>query len=198
MAIELRSPTIAPVDSRRGLQANPSPSVAAAMPPTVPPKTIPCGMIAGRPSRNQVTAAAMPIPETSRRIRRIPVRCALKTVSITSPVAIPVGNGSPSSTTSRRLSSTPAKMPSMATATPNKMTAQVEKWTPRNARAGIGPMVPVTKLMTAADDATVWLTLVSRGPYAVRPGRFMTAKIPKASKAAVMLQLSMTPVLKPV
>jgi hypothetical protein len=44
----------------------------------------------------------------------------------------------------------------------------VEKRVPISASAGIGPTTPVTKLMTAADDAVVCVMLFSSALYGVR------------------------------
>ena len=85
-------------------------------------------------------------------------------VSITSPVAMPVGNGSASSTISRRRSSAATKTPSTPTAMPNGMRAAAERCTPISPSAGIGPLTPVTKAITAADDAAVCVMLFSSAP----------------------------------
>ena len=54
----------------------------------------PCGISAGRASRNQVIAAAKPAAVSSSTTRRRAAWRAPNIVTITSPVAIPVGNGS--------------------------------------------------------------------------------------------------------
>ena len=78
---------------------------------------------------------------------------------------------------------------------PNTTRAVLEKRVPIRARAGIGPTTPVTKLMTAADDAVVWVMLFSSALYGVRE-RQNTAKIPNPSRAAVMLPPSMIDTLR--
>ena len=81
---------------------------------------------------------------------------------MTSPVAMPVGKGSASSTTSRRRSSAATKMPRHADRRAEDDDRPCsEKCVPISASAGIGPTTPVTKLMTAADDAVVWVMLFS-------------------------------------
>jgi len=52
---------MAPVPSISGLQLNPRPTAAALTPAIVPPNMNPCGISAGRASRNQVIAAAKPL-----------------------------------------------------------------------------------------------------------------------------------------
>ena len=156
-----RTPSIAPVASMSGLQLTPRLSAAAATPASVPPTMNPCGMTAGRPSRNQVTAPATAAAATSSTMRRTAMWRALNIVSITSPVATPVGNGSPSSTISRRRSNVATKTPSTPTAIPNGISATLEKCMPISASAGMGPITPVTKHITAADDAAVCVMLFS-------------------------------------
>ena len=124
MLAAVRSPIMIPVERSRGLQLIPTVSAASEMPPIAPAKAVLSGMRCGRPSRNQVTAAATSAPPIRNRARRTALARAAKMVSMRSPVAFPVGKGRASSTTSLRRSSAAATIPTSAIASPQTQSAQ--------------------------------------------------------------------------
>ena len=88
-----RSPMRTPVDASSGLQLIPRFKLAAASPPIANGSAVICGISAQGPSRNQVTYAAARPASVSRRARCSADARAVWIVSMTSAVAVPVGNG---------------------------------------------------------------------------------------------------------
>ncbi len=100
-------------------------------------------------------------PATRRRARRSALCRAANMVSMSSPVAFPVGKGSASATTSFRRSSVAAKIPMTPIAIPHSARPQPGKLRPNSAIAGTGPPTPATKPMMAAEAAVVCVMLFS-------------------------------------
>ena len=154
------SPISAPVATSSGLTASEKP-LAASERPSRPGRSRLPGISIGTPSRSHTRIAATAPPPISARACRGPPPSAAAIDRITSPAAVPDGNGSLASTTSGSRSGTASRTPNTPSASPITAITQPEYECPIIDIAATGPISPAVAAIAPAPPEQVALTLYS-------------------------------------